>query len=202
MIRTITFGTVAKLFASDPRGGRGYPLGGSFPEPGGRPKILFLDPLCAGCGQLSASGLAGENALTAVRNRPQKAANGSAAEAPNRGRPFSVGSEKFHSVVNIPNRSQTWNEVPPETMKMQPRIPPLRPPPRTPVGMTLLWRVEVGGQHEFSRQVPFGLAQGRLSTPFGPKAPNFAQDDRAKYAVNFSDRTLVGTPRTRVSSSP
>jgi hypothetical protein len=51
------------------------------------------------------------------------------------------------------NCSRAWNGVPPETMKMQPRISPLRPPRRTPVEMTPLWESEIGGGREFSGQI-------------------------------------------------
>ena len=57
------------------------------------------------------------------------------------------------------NRSRAWNGIPPETMKMQPRIPPLCPPRLTPVAMTPLWRVSLGeavnfqgGSFDFGRQ--------------------------------------------------
>src|SRR6266567_3792376 len=49
------------------------------------------------------------------------------------------------------NRSRARNGVPPETMKMQPQIPPLRPPRRTPVGMTAFGGT-LQGSDEFSGQ--------------------------------------------------
>jgi hypothetical protein len=67
-------------------------------------------------------------------------------------RPF--GAAGFQVYGSCKQQLQSSMErCPTETMKMQRRIPPLRPPRRTLVGMTPLWEREIGGGRECSGQI-------------------------------------------------
>src|SRR5215472_8129218 len=74
--------------------------------------------------------------------------------------------------------------VPPEMMKMQPRIPPLRPPRRTPVGMTPGWECQRWGRVDYFHSSP---KQRRPSVPEAADVPR-------RFTGQFMPPGLVWPP--------